>query len=161
MITGSDSDADRYPHSIGAVDKSFGLDFDWEAGRFSRTDVPDEGTALEAGTLDKLSLVLGVMLDLAREVPELSHPVADKDGIKRYTLTREPAEPIDFNGRSQSVIKVSYSRGDSGRKTSLWCAPALQFQPLRIEYRERDGEITVGRLILLTTGPSGSKAPAR
>ena len=147
-----------YSRRSGQKEKRFGLTFDWKDGQVRRTDSSHPDTALAPGTLDKLSLLLGVMLDLGREAQVLRHLVADDDGIKTYSLTQERAEPIDFEGRPQPVVKVSYSRGDSGRRTTLWCAPALHFVPLRIEYRERNGELTRGRLVSFTSGSTPGDA---
>ena len=148
-----------YFRRSGKKEKRFALAFDWAAGRVSLTHSSAQHSGLEAGTLDKLSLLLGVMHDLASGAQALSHRVADADGIKTYTLTREEAEPIDFEGQRLPVIKVSYARGNSGRRTTLWCAPALQYLPLRIEYRERDGELTRGRLVSFSSG-TRSSAPS-
>lgn len=148
-----------YFRRSGRKEKRFSLAFDWAAGAVSRTDPPAQPMALEAGTLDKLSLLLGVMLNLARGGDVLQHRVADDDGVKTYTLSRENAEPIPFEGHPQAVIKLSYARGDSGRRTTLWCAPALAYVPLRIEYRERNGELTRGALVSLVRGEGDRNAP--
>ena len=148
-----------YFRRSGKKEKRFGLAFDWAAGHVRLSNSHVQSTALETGTLDKLSLLLGVMRDLAGGATALQHRVADADGIKTYTLTRQEAEPVDFEGHRHPVIKVSYVRGTSGRMTTLWCAPTLQYLPLRIEYRERNGEITRGRLVSLNLGSGAGGSP--
>ena len=128
-------------------DKRFGLAFDWAARLVRRTDKPEASPqTLAPHTLDKAVLLPAIMRDLSLKGQMNTVLVADDDRVKTYALERVEAPPLTFVGRSMEVVVVSYGNPDSGRRTQLWCAPALGFVPLRIEYRERDGKITRGTL---------------
>lgn len=128
-------------------DKRFGLAFDWAAQVVSRTDTPAlSPQALSSDTLDKAVLLPAIMRDLSLKGQMSTVLVADDDRVKTYALERVATQPLTFDGRSLDVVLVSYGNPDSGRRTQLWCAPALGYVPLRIEYRERDGKITRGTL---------------
>jgi len=137
----------RYARHQKKRDKRFGLAFDWAAREVRRTDKPEVSPrALSPNTLDKAVLLPAIMRDLSLQGQMNTVRVADDDRVKTYALERVAVPPLIFDGRSLDVVLVSYGNPDSGRRTQLWCAPALGFVPLRIEYRERDGKITRGTL---------------
>ncbi len=98
--------------------------------------------ALPPLALDKLSYQLAVMHDLALPDQTLTYAIADVDRVKHYELVRAPAAPLGFGKTTYETIEITHQRSGSQRRTTLWCAPALAYMPLKIEYRERDGKIT-------------------
>ena len=102
-------------------------------------------TPLMAATLDKLSYQLALMRDLEAGTRQLDYQVADDGKVKDYRLIVEGAESVSLADGEVSTLRVVYAREGSGRRTTLWCAPALGNLPVKIEYRERDG----GRLVAL------------
>lgn len=127
------------------------IDFDTAAGL---THATINGVAVEGklapGAVDKLSYQLALMRDLAAGVTSLDYEVADAGGGKRYALARGADVRVKAAGRTYDTIPISYSR-DDGRRTVLWCAPALAYLPVRIEYTEKDGGVTTAELL-----PAGS-----
>lgn len=127
------------------------IDFDWAAGR-SRAVVrgtPIEAN-IEAGDVDKLSYQLALMRDLATGSAELRYRLADAGRSKDYHLERRAAERITIASGTYETVPVAYLR-DDGRRTVLWCASELQYIPVRIEYREKDGGVTRAELVTLDT----------
>lgn len=102
-------------------------------------------TLLAAATLDKLSYQLALMRDLEAATRQLDYRVADDGKVKDYRLVVEGPESVTLADGEVSTLRVVYAREGSGRRTTLWCAPALGNLPVKIEYRERDG----GRLVAL------------
>lgn len=138
----------RYVHDkrSGKKRKETRLEFDWAAGR-SRGTV--NGIAIEAvleqGAIDKLSYQLALMRDLAAGVSDLQYRVADVGGAKSYRLERRADERVRVAGVDYDTVPVAYER-DDGRRTVLWCAPTLGYLPVRIEYTEKDGQVTTAEL---------------
>lgn len=124
--------------------------FDWDNHRIMTTA---QGQRWEmdatAGTLDKLVYQLALMRDLMRDKTPLVYAVADGGKLKSYEISRLGEESVEFDGAPVHTIKVAYLRQDSQRRTTLWCAPALGYLPIQIEYREDDGSITTARLTKL------------
>lgn len=119
------------------------ITFDRTASR-ARGNAQGVQTELTLPTLalDKLSYQLAVMHDLAQPDTPLSYAVADVDRVKSYKLVATQAAALRFGEANYEVIEVTHQRAGSTRRTTLWCAPALDFMPLQIEYRERDGKVT-------------------
>lgn len=138
----------RYSHlkTSGKKRKETVIDFDWQAGRSHATinGAPVEGK-LETGEIDKLSYQLALMRDLAAGVGALEYRVAEAGGGKRYRLERRADERVQVGATAYDAVPVVYAR-DDGRRTVLWCAPALEYLPVRIEYTEKDGKVTTAEL---------------
>lgn len=141
--------ATRYSHGkqSGKKRKETLIDFDWAAGRSHATinGTPVEG-ALEPGALDKLNYQLALMRDLAAGVTTLRYHITDAGGSKDYALERRADERVEAGGTAYDTVPVAYSR-DDGRRTVLWCAPSLDYLPVRIEYTEKDGAVTTAELV--------------
>lgn len=139
----------RYVHTkiSGKKRKETAIDFDWTTARSHATinGTPVEA-ALEAGEIDKLSYQLALMRDLAAGVTALEYRVAEAGGGKRYRLERGADVRVQAGAASYDTVPVTYAR-DDGRRTVLWCAPALEYLPVRIEYTEKDGKVTTAELV--------------
>lgn len=135
-----------YRRVSGRKTKQTLIDFDWTGGR-TRARIGDTvaESGLEPGTVDKLAYQLALMLDLAAGRQELAYRVADVGKLKDYTLVRGTISRVEAAGKSFETVPVEYAR-DDGRRTVLWCAPALGFLPVRIEYTEKDGALTTATL---------------
>ena len=123
------------------------VSFDWAARRISTTAQGRHwDTEAAPGTLDKLVYQLALMRDLARNETSLVYSIADGGRLKSYAITRLGEETIEIARAMVSTIKVSYVRADTQRRTTLWCAPAYGYVPVRIEYRDDDGQVTTATL---------------
>lgn len=142
----------RYAHTkmAGKKRKETVIDFDWQAARSHATinGTPVEAV-LEPGAIDKLSYQLALMRDLAAGVGALRYQLADAGGGKAYRLERRADERVRAAGADYDTVPVVYAR-DDGRRTVLWCAPRLEYLPVRIEYTEKDGKVTTAELVSVT-----------
>ncbi len=131
-----------YRRSGGDNERNVEVSFDWEKqqaentvrGHSWRMPVP-------AGTLDKLSYVLVLMEDLAAEKTELRYQIADGGRLKTYELRIEGEERIDTALGSMDTIIVRRLRNSEQRETLLWCSKSLNYLPVMIEHREKDGTV--------------------
>ncbi|MGH8597961.1 MAG: DUF3108 domain-containing protein, partial [Gammaproteobacteria bacterium] len=102
--------------------------------------------SIVAGTLDKLVYQLVLMHDLRDPSKPLHYVVADDGRIKNYQLVREGEETLEILGAPTATLRVVYSASESPRRTTLWCAPRFDYLPVKIEYREDDGNVTTATL---------------
>lgn len=131
-----------YRRSGGDRERNIAVNFDWEnsqaentaSGHSWRMPVP-------AGTLDKLSYVLVLMKDLAENKTELRYQIADGGRLKVYQLTIEGEERIDTALGPMETVVVRRLRNSEERETLLWCAKNLNYLPVMIEHREKDGTV--------------------
>ncbi|HEX9583886.1 MAG TPA: DUF3108 domain-containing protein [Gammaproteobacteria bacterium] len=131
-----------YKRSGGKKDRNISVAFDWQnmqarntaKGRAWNMPVPD-------GTLDKLSYVLVLMGDLAAEKTNLEYLVADGGKLKTYKLRIEGVERLETALGALDTVRVRRLRTSEDRETLLWCARELNYLPVKIEHKERDGTL--------------------
>ena len=93
---------------------------------------------IPAGTLDKLASQLAMMLALRDGATEISFRIADDDKLKEYRFRVVGRETLELPAGTFDTIKVTKVRNNRKRETYIWCAPALNYLPVRIWQREKD-----------------------
>jgi len=140
----------------GRPDKTTAIEFDWEDGVVhndrrgiqSRIAVPDD-------TLDKLGYMLMLADDLRAGKRSVRYNIADgKSSLKVYDFRVISEEQMETAMGTMKVLKMIRDRKDKERETTIWTAPALDFLPVRIMHRERDGEELTISIRSLTTALS-------
>lgn len=113
--------------------------FDWADAEANVTS--ESGPAaipLEAGVLDRGTLQVAMMRDLARGASVGPYTIIDEDGLKTYVYgLHEEAQTETGIGRILAR-KLVQQREGSSRSTALWVAPEYGYLPVRIE-QMRDG----------------------
>ena len=130
-----------YQRTGGKKDKFLKLDFDWSNQLISVNDKKQSWSLdSEEYTLDKLIYQLALMRDLQRDKKELSYQVTDGEKLKTYNISILGMETILTPLGKIEAIKLKRIRNDEkARQTTLWCAPTLNYLPVRIEHIEKDG----------------------
>ena len=135
----------QYEKRAGAKNRSATLSFDWQVG----TVAGQEGTKswqarLPPDSTDKLGYQLRLMQDMAAE-RQLEYRVADDGRVKTQAWERIGTPQIRLGNKTFETVQVAYT-GRGQRRTVLWCAPKLDFLPVRIEYQEKSGEVATATL---------------
>ena len=126
----------------GKKARKIDIAFDWEEnvarhdsdGAVWRLPVPP-------GTMDKFSYTLALMRDLDRGVRHVEYTIADGGRrLKRYVLAGIGEERIETALGTFDTVVVRRERESGTRQTTLWCANALGFLPVKIVHVERDGQ---------------------
>ena len=135
----------------GRKARRIGITFDWEAN-VARHESPDGTWKLPVppGTMDKFNYMLALMRDLNRGKRRVEYPIADGGRLRRYTLTGIGEERIETALGTFDTVVVRREREDAKRETTLWCASALGFLPVKIVHRERDGTVLSLRIETLS-----------
>ncbi len=132
-----------YRRSGGRKPRQVGVSFDWDARRIANTaGAQTWHMELEPGVLDKLLYQLVIMSDLERGLRDLSYQVADGGRIKTYRLEMDGEERLDTALGEMDTIRLVRRKDGGRRQTVLWCAPALDFLPVRVQYTDKDGAVT-------------------
>ena len=121
-------------------DDNFHTVFDWEQGR-AVTNAQGGRTELElrAGVLDRASMQVAVMRDMATPEGPGNYALADEDAIKLYSYIRNGQETVNApSGIVETEVFVQQREGSS-RRLLLWAAPQLAFLPVRME-QQKDGQ---------------------
>ncbi len=126
-----------YDSSGGKKERHVKLDFDWKKMRVTNTINNDPWTMdIENNTLDKLLYHLALMYDLQTGREELRYLVADGGSLKHYEFEILGREKLKTK---QGVFDTIKLKRPGKRETILWCAPELNFVPIRIEQNDKHG----------------------
>lgn len=137
-----------YQRSGGKKDKYLKLDFDWTLQQLHIDDKKQPWELeLEPQTLDKLVYQLALMTDLSSGDQQYNYRIADGGKIKTYTINVIDEEIIKTPLGKIKAIKLKRLRDEtSKRQTVLWCAPALNYLPVKLEHTEKDGTVFTASL---------------
>jgi len=128
----------RYERSGGRNEESIELVFDWS--KHTVTDkrrTPVWSTTIPAETTDKLLYQLQLMLDLQAGNENPGYTVADDGKLRHYQYRKIGEETLELDFGAFKTIKLY--QNDGRRSTTIWCAPELDYLPVRIEHTEKDG----------------------
>lgn len=136
----------RYEKSGGETPKKVQLMFDWEQ-RLVKNALDGETRAMPVpkGLTDILLYQLILMMDLKDGKKRLEYPLADKHKFKTYRFDVIGEETLDTSLGALKTVKVQRVTGPDKKKTILiWCAPSLDYLPVRIELDEKgDGKFSM------------------
>jgi len=129
----------RYQLS-GNRDRREELHFNWQSMTVSNVVEGDRWEIdMPGGTLDKLASQLGMMRALARGRTDITFNIADDGEVTQYRFSMIGQETLELPAGTFNTIKITKLRNNKKRETYLWCAPTLNYLPVRIWQREKDG----------------------
>ncbi|MCC7414285.1 MAG: DUF3108 domain-containing protein [Gammaproteobacteria bacterium] len=133
----------RYSQTGGRKQREVTVRFDELSGRIATT-VNDQTWHMDMvpGVLDKLVYQLVLMIDLAAGERTLEYRIADGGRIKIYHLEVTGTEHLRTPAGEFDAIRIVRRKSNSARETVIWCAPRLHFLPVRVDYREKNGDLT-------------------
>lgn len=134
----------HYAYDNARKRRHFELTFDHDHGVVRRTNDGAVAWSLPfTGALfDKLVYQAQLMLDLTGAAVDLDYGIADKDALKRYVVRRLGVEEVTTPHGRHSALKLERFQPGSTRRTTVWCAEALGWLPVRVDYQEKDGSVT-------------------
>ncbi len=131
----------QYQKTGGKKERKYALSFDWNTGV-----VKDESTAdpwqapLDKGAQDRLLYQLTLMYDLQNGRTEFEYPLVDGHKLKNYRFQKVAEEMIETPLGPLKTVKLSRILESDDKTVTLWCAPSLDYLPVRIEQNEKDGD---------------------
>jgi hypothetical protein len=129
----------HYLRTGGSREREADLSFDWKKNRVKNHV---EGSLWEmeipTGTVDKLASQLGMMLALRQDKDDVTFKVADGGRLKEYRFKVIGHETVEVPAGTFETVKITKLRDNKDRVTYVWCAPALNYLPVRIWQRETD-----------------------
>lgn len=119
------------------------LDFDWQQQRVTNNvQSKPWKMPLATDTLDKLSYQLQLRQDLLQGKEELSYVIADGGKAKEYRFQQVGEALLETDlGTFKTVIIDRIRQDDSPRHTRLWLAPDWDFLPIKLQQKEKDGQV--------------------
>ncbi len=138
---------DHYLYDNSRKKRRYELIFDYVNGVVKRGDTGADWTApLDAAVLDKLVYQVQLMQDLPTKSPALNYRIADKDKLKTYLIESRGSEEISTPHGRYATLRLERTTDDARRRTTVWCAEALGWLPVRVDYQDKDGTVTTAKL---------------
>lgn len=130
--------------------------FDWKNGIVSGTERGEAASAeLQPGMLNRAALNVALMEDLkAGRIPD-AYQLFDRGRVKNYEIESLGNETIEVPFGRFETLKLVRDAEDSRRSMILWCAPALDYLPIRIELHKGDKRVSIAELRAVKGLPSG------
>ncbi len=131
-----------YDRSGGKRSRNARLNFDWTTKSVTNA-INNEAWKMKiaAGTQDKLSYQLQLMLDLQAGLTTFEYPVADGGTLKQYRFTLLGEETLKTPMGEIETVQLKRERAaDSKRKTTIWFARSLYYLPVKIKQGKSDDE---------------------
>lgn len=120
------------------------LDFDWPAGRVvNRSEGDRWSMPLPAGTQDKFSQQLALMLAVQQDRRPIQFPVADGGRLKTYRFTARGRESLDTPAGPFDTLLFERSKNGRPSRSSIWLAAELNYLPVKIERRGDGAMVTM------------------
>ena len=114
--------------------------FDWERGVATTTSGSGkQRVAIEPGVLDRGTLQVSLMMDMAAHRPTGPYRLVDGDELETYDYMLDGTETLDVPAGTYATQRYVQRRDGASRSTWLWAAPELSYLAIKIEQR-RDGE---------------------
>ncbi len=130
-----------YERSFGKG-KQVKLDFDWDKNTVTNSVNKNPWVMpLEPGTLDNLVYQIALMRDMAPGKRDYSYKIADGGKTKIYQAVVLGEEETATPAGKYHTVKIT--RVGDKRGTTLWCAPKLNYLPVRIEQTDDDDFVAV------------------
>ena len=132
----------HYRRSGGSREREAILSFDWD-NMTVENNVQDSPWKMDIpqGTLDKLVAQLGMMFALGKGKSEVTFNIADGGKLKEYRFKVLGHETLELPAGTFKTVKITKLRKNKKRETYFWCAPELNYLPVRIWQREKDEAI--------------------
>lgn len=96
---------------------------------------------------DVLNFQIALMLELQKNNNNFSFNVASYKKFYRYDVNIMEEELIETPAGEFKVIKINSIHPQSGRRFVFWCAPKLDFLPVKVEYTKKK-DSSVSELVL-------------
>jgi len=134
----------EYRQGNGKVKNQTLIEFDWE---FAKVWTESQGTrwsqTLSPGTHDKFSQQLALRLELSAGATTASYPIADGGRIKTFHYQVVGSEFITLPYGRLKCLKVRRSKEKQPADYTIWFAPELDYQPVKIERKRKSNHYSM------------------
>lgn len=114
--------------------------FDWESGTATWTRKNDVRTArLEDGMVDRILYQLLVPVDAEKGTELASYTFINRGNQKTYDFERLGQETIQIDGAKIETIKMRRADDKKEKETTLWLAPSMNYELVKIYHHDDDG----------------------
>ena len=128
-----------YDQTGGKDIKHESVFFDWQQGLIKFSDGGGKEFPISGQAYDVLNLQLAIMLTLQRGKQEFGLDVADYRSLYTYYSRVVGKGKVLLPFGELETIKVDSRNRKDGKHFIFWCAPTLDYLPVRVEYTKKPG----------------------
>jgi len=128
-----------YDQTGGKDIKHESVFFDWQQGLIKFSDGGGKEFPISEPAYDVLNLQLILMLTLQQGKQEFVIDVADYRNLYTYHSRVVGKEKVSLPFGELETIKVDSRNQKDGKHFIFWCAPTLDYLPVRVEYTKKPG----------------------
>lgn len=140
-ITPSSIRPDKYTFKKDKKGKieQYNLNFNWPNHEFFSSHENKTFHAPE-NTQDMLSFMLYIMQALQNNRSDFTLPIAAKNKLRVFEVTKTGEELLVLDSGKFNTLKIEHFDKDKKERFTLWCAPSLNYLPVKIVKLESDGD---------------------
>lgn len=117
--------------------------FDWEDGTVEGEERGEQVSGeTQPGLLNRAALYVAIMRDLQLDQLPDEYVLFDRGRVKAYQLENLGSEVVEVPYGRFEAVKLVRDAEDSSRSMYLWCAPELDYLPVRIELYKDDKRVS-------------------
>jgi hypothetical protein len=128
-----------YDQTGGKDIKHESVVFNWQQGLIKFTDGGGKEFPLSDHAYDLLNFQLALMYILQQGTKEFVLDVADYRKLYTYYSRVVGKEKVSLPYGELETIKVDSRNREDGKHFIFWCAPTLDYLPVRVEYTKKPG----------------------
>ncbi len=132
------------------------ISFDWQENEVTNHHIHKNSKwsmPIPLQTIDKLSYQLSLMLKLAANPDRhFNFSVADGGKLKKYQFEIVGEERVYTSLGSYKALKIQHTRYKKDKNITLWCAPELNYLPVKIIQEETGKPTFISTLISYQEG---------
>ncbi len=130
-----------YDQSGGKDVEHYAIDFLWDQHKIhnghNNKDYKIEGNAQDVQTF-----LLQIMRDLQQHQNTMTYFIASRGNASSYVLTQNGSHKIDTPYKTLETIELVSNKLKDTDQYRVWCAPALEFMPVRVQKIDTDDNKT-------------------
>ena len=115
------------------------ITFDWDRGEARGTvNGKEVSSVIEGLAHDHVSIQYQLMHDLLNDMPDTRYTMYETDEIRRLEIRNVGTRTVKVPAGTFEVVGIQHQAEGSKRRTTLWCAPDLDYLPVLIEQHRLD-----------------------
>ena len=130
-----------YDQSGGKKRTHYQIDFQWDK-HIIHNSFQNKEFKLEPNAQDLQTFQLQIMRDLQNHQNTMTYFITDQKDASTYVLTQNGSAKIDTPYKKLETIKLVSNKLNDNDQYLIWCAPSLEFLPVRMQKIDAKGRTT-------------------
>lgn len=130
-----------YDQSGGKDITHYQIDFLWDKHLIHNSD-NNKDYKLEPNAQDLQTFQLQIMRDMQTHQNTITLFIADQKDVSTYVVTQNGNTKIDTPYKSLETIELTSNKLKKNDQYQIWCAPSLEYLPVRMRKIDRKGHTT-------------------